>query len=359
MLALMATVEAFVKRHDLDTVPLLDWQYLQARQASARVARTCDLLILGDSQTKLGILPRVVGERSQLRAHNLAIAGAQAPASYDVLRRALGGGGRPSAVVVDFHPLLLALPPRTSRADLPFLLDFGAALRLGWAARDPVLLADLLTRRALPSLRCRTTLVSWVRSATEGQTNPNRLSTPRVLQSWARNDGAWLMSTMGDRPEEGVAHYQRAYPPGWTPDRVNADYLRRFLELAEANRVTVYWLIPPTHPAIQVTNATSGFDDRYVAFVRRMQQQYTGVVVIDGRRTGYDPGVFVNPDHLGPEGAFALSQDLGDLLGRLGRNSPPGRWVALPPYRPRAAGPEVLATARDGFQTEPAPSVAR
>ena len=359
MLVLVASVEGFVTRHELDTVPPEEWQYLLARQAATRQARGCDLLILGDSQAKMGVLPKVVGARSRLRSYNLAITGAQTPASYDVLRRALDGGAHPSAVLVDFHQFLLAIPPHASRAKLPFLLGYGAVLRLGWDSRDLTLLADLLAQRALPSFRCRWMLRSWVLSANDGQTNRNRLLMPEALGHWARNDGAWVMSSMTDQAGDGVAQQRLAYRPGWTPDRVNADYVRRFLQLSEANSVAVYWLIPPIHPALQAANEASGFDEKYVAFVRKMQQRFPGLTVIDGRHAGYDPAVFVNPDHLGREGAFALSQDLGDMFRRFGHVRPSSRWVALPRYRPRVTDPEILAARLDVFVPEPAPSTTR
>ena len=61
MLALVVSIEAFVSRHELGAVPPEEWQWLLARRAADRQARGCDLLILGDSQAKMGVLPKVVG----------------------------------------------------------------------------------------------------------------------------------------------------------------------------------------------------------------------------------------------------------------------------------------------------------
>ena len=359
MLALAAAVEAFVSRHELDAVAPDDWQYLLARRSAARQALGRDLLILGDSQAKFGVLPKVIGARSRLPSYNLAISGAQAPTSYEVLRLALGGGARPTAVVVDFKPFLLAIHPRSSRGGLSFLLSYGESVRLSWLSRDPVFLANLLVHQALPSLRCRTGLRAWVRANLEGRTNRNRLLMPEALNHWTRNDGALVVPSMPGRPVSEIDQQRRLYPPGWTPDRANADYVHLFLRLAEANGVTVYWLMPPVHPAVQAANEAAGFDERYVAFVRAQQRRFPGLVVLDGRHAGYDPAVFLDPTHLGREGAFALSQDLGDVLLRLDRATAPGRWVALPRYRPRATDPEILAARLDVFLPESAPSATR
>jgi hypothetical protein len=157
----------------------------------------------------------------------------------------------------------------------------------------------------------------------------------------------------------GIDEQRRHYPRGWTPDRANADYVRRFLELAEANAVRVYWLVPPLHPAVEAANESAGFDERYVAFVRAQQVRFPGLIVIDGRHAAYNPIVFLDPTHLGREGAFALSQDLGDVLLDLNRAAATDRWVALPRYRPRATDPEILAARLDVFLPEPGASATR
>ena len=362
MLALTAIFEAFVGRHELDAVAPNDWPYLIARRSGAREARGRDLLVLGDSQAKFGVLPGVLGPRGSLRAYNLAISGAQAAATYEVLRLALEGGARPRAVVVDFSPILLATPPRTRSEGLPFLLGYGGTLRLAWSSHDTDLVAGLLARQTLPSLRCREGLRAWVWAALEGRTNRNRLMMPEALDHWVRNDGAWVVPAMERSPEE-IERNRRLYPAGWTPDSANAHYVRLFLGLAEAHGVSVYWLMPPVHPALQAASEAAGFDRKHDTFVRALQRKFPNLVVLDGRHSGYDPAVFLDPTHLGREGAFALSQDLGDMLlglrqGQSG-SMPPDRWVPLPHYRPRATDPRIVAARLDVFLPEPARTTTR
>lgn len=359
MLALSSAFEAFIGRHEIDAVAPEDWQYLWARREAARKAAGCDLLVFGDSQAKFGILPKVLATRSRLRSYNLAISGAQPQTSHHLLRLALEGGAEPSAVLVDFNPFVLAKPPRAGRDGLSFLLGWGDSLRLSAAARDPVLFAELAARRILASLRCRSGLRQWMSAALRGRTNRYRLLMPEVFDHWARNDGALVVPSIPGRPVAGDDHQRRLYPRGWTPDRTNAAYVARFLQLADSRGMTVYWLIPPLHPALQSANEAAGFDRRYLSFVRAQQRRFPRLVVIDGRRAGYEAGVFLDPDHLGREGAFALSQDIGDLLGDPNRALTQGRWISLPPYRPRPTDPSILSARLDVFLPEAASSVTR
>src|SRR3954464_9771863 len=88
MIVLITAIEAILAGHELDVVTAEDWQYLQAGRVAASRAKRCDLLILGDSLAKFGVLPAVVGSRTGSRAYNLAIGGGQAPSSFELLRRA-------------------------------------------------------------------------------------------------------------------------------------------------------------------------------------------------------------------------------------------------------------------------------
>jgi hypothetical protein len=177
---------------------------------------------------------------------------------------------------------------------------------------------------------------------------------PEALRHCATHAGALVVPSFPGRVFNPDDHQRLAFPRRWTPDRVNAAYVRRFLELAAANGVTVYWLIPPVHPAVQASGEASGFDDRYVAFVKQQQERFPGLVVLDGRHANYDPAVFLDADHLGREGAYALSQDLGGLFRRLRRETPPDRWVSLPRYQPRPTDPELVPARLDVFLPEPA-----
>ncbi|MFO0950308.1 MAG: hypothetical protein U0835_03995 [Isosphaeraceae bacterium] len=195
---LVIAAELFVTRHDRDATPTGEWQYLLASRAATLEAKSYDLLAFGDSQVKMGVLPDLIGERSGLRAYNLAVTGASAPASFELLRRAIAGGAAPSAVLVDFHQFMLAMPPQANHQTLPFVLSYDTACRLGVAVRDPAFLAGLVARKALPSLRCRQAIRLWVESALEGKPSPFRSTTAEAVSHWGKNQGAWVMKPESD-----------------------------------------------------------------------------------------------------------------------------------------------------------------
>jgi len=341
MLVLAFAAESFVARHDLDALDPDDWQYRLARQATARNAKGQDVLCFGDSLMKVGVLPKVVESRSGLRTYNLAVCGSQSPASYFVLRKALESGARPAAVLVDFHPALLALKPQVNTTHWPYLLGGLDALGLAWKTHDPSFLGSLLVREVLPSVRARTTLRGWAVAAASGKRHKVRDDMPPVFRHWNLHAGAQIMPSHPERDWDVASHQRYIYPAGWRPNRVNAEYVRRFLALAEAHGVPVYWLIPPIHPGVQEAKERVGFDAKYLALVRSYQERFPNLVVIDGRHAGYDPKVFFDPDHLGREGAYALSEDLGDVLRRLRHGVPADRFVALPTFQARAVEPGI------------------
>src|SRR5690348_14836409 len=107
MLALIAAIEASVSRLDdaLTTVWAAGWR--ASGRSATREARDCDLLCLGDSLVKFGVVPSVLDARLGTRSYNLAAHAAQAPLSYFLLQRALRAGARPRTILIDFTEHLL------------------------------------------------------------------------------------------------------------------------------------------------------------------------------------------------------------------------------------------------------------
>src|SRR5262249_25694322 len=118
-------------------------------------------------------------------------------------------------------------------------------------------------------------------------------------------------------------------------------YVRKFLDLAAARGVPVFWLLPPTSPAHLARSERNGVDAGYAAFVRETQARYTNVVVIDGRRAGYRREGFSDLTHRDRRCASAFSEAVASLIGPYLAGSGPShapRWAELPPYRVRAEG---------------------
>ncbi|HEV3121033.1 MAG TPA: hypothetical protein VGY53_03985, partial [Isosphaeraceae bacterium] len=105
MLCLVGLVEGALAERELLLATAVTANSRFAAQMAQREGPACGILAFGDSQVKCGILPAVLEDRLGLRAFNLAILASPPPASYFLLRRALGAGARPAAIVVGYMTL--------------------------------------------------------------------------------------------------------------------------------------------------------------------------------------------------------------------------------------------------------------
>ncbi|MBV8266688.1 MAG: hypothetical protein JO252_10215 [Planctomycetaceae bacterium] len=335
MLALVAAVELFWVRDNLGITSdqALSWKY--AGRRAERRARGCGVLCCGDSLVKMGVMPRILGRELGCRAFNLALYNGPAPASYFLLRRAVRAGARPSAVVVDFVAGILAEGPRSKARpyDWPDLLSPGEALDLAWSARDADLFARVLVGEVFPSVRRRFEVRGLLMAALEGRDLGHKRHARYLLWNWDTNDGAHL-NLPRQAPELAAPPGGPPQPGTWRCDPVNERYHRRFLDLAAAHRIAVYWLLPPLHPTWQASMEYQGEDARFTAFVRALRDRYPDVVVVDGRHSGFERTAFVDPVHLNPAGATACTTALAEVIARHAHGgSVAPRWVKLPDYR--------------------------
>jgi hypothetical protein len=338
MLALMLAVERFAARHEHDLFLTIDhWNWRQtSRQAGSRPDRQPRILCLGDSQVQVGVASAIVESQTGRKVSNLAISGGQAASSYFLLRRALGAGEAPDAILVDFFPRLLQASPLEGVDPWTSLTRVGECADLAWTARDPGFFARVALGRILPTVRARDAIRRNLSAALRGERNDDRQHVPAALRrNLARNGGGVLCPAQPGRTEDLDAWSRRNFPAEWTCHPVNRAYLRRFLALASSRKIPVFWLLPPVEPALQVRCEASGFDARHEAFVRDVRAEFPEVTVLDARRSAYDRSVFFDPHHLAREGAAAYSADLARevRLALDARASGPG-WVELPAYRP-------------------------
>jgi hypothetical protein len=339
MLGLVLAVELFLTRHPRDFLLYEGGDWGQAGRAARRLAAGCEVLCFGDSQVKLGVQPRVLEPLLGRRAYNLAVAAGPPPASFFLLRRALEASARPAAILVDFHPQLLQADPWTRARYWPELVTTREALALARTARDAGLFASVMLDRLIPSLRGRHQIRANLVAALQGRGESGRAATLLSLRrNWRVNRGAGVAAKNPRFTGEVGAGFAEVYPDQWPLDPVATAYVRRFLRLAASHEIPVLWLIPPFCPEIEARRDSKGLSAQYDRFVRAMQARFPNVVVADARRSGYGPGVFIDPVHLDRQGAATLSADVAAVLGRVlaGRGDAP-RWVELPAYRDRSA----------------------
>jgi hypothetical protein len=337
MLALIAPIEAGVSRDVLDFSDPVSLSWRLAARAARVDAPGRAVLCVGDSLVKHGMIPKVIAARTGRDAVNLAVAQGSPPSTFFLLRRALEAGARPSALVVDFKPSILAGGPRFNLRYWQEILTPREALELARSARSGSLFFETAVGRLLPSFRSRHEIRSNLRAALRGEADALRAINGTCRRNWTLNDGANVASknpafdgVVGPEVDKKLlTHIFHCH-------RVNAEYVRRILALADARSIPVYWLLPPLSPQLQARREQTGAEAGYLGFVRSMQGRYPGLTVVDGRHAGYDRTLFVDASHLDGQGAYTLSRDLGDVLRRdlavVGAAERP-RWVDLPAYR--------------------------
>ncbi len=327
-LALVVLFEATVASRDRHaTDAALCWR--ETARAAESKATGCDLLLFGDSLVKFGVLPRVLEASGGSRAYNLALHAGPIPASYFLLRRALDAGARPRAVVLDAMSHQLTADPNDPTlargwAELASPRDLAD---LAWSLGDLNFFSRGLLGQLLPSVRARHELRANFLARLEGRSWSLSHWFRVLRRNWIANQGA-QPHVPRTSPVVVDPNHGGLFPDHWRPTPLNVTYLRRFCRLAAEHGATVYWLIPPLHPDVQIRRARLHLDDAYNTFVRDEIQRLPHVMILDARRASYDEGVFRDAVHLDRRGAQALSQSVAVALGAPNGNA--ARWRELP-----------------------------
>lgn len=339
MLALVVAAERFVAEHELDFARPENWNWrLSGRAAgSSRSGKNCEIACFGSSVMHMGIVPQVIEKLTGARGYNFGVCIGTAPVHYDLFRRLLDSGARPKAILVEYHPHLLTVGPDFAARFWPELAGIGDALDLARTTRDPILLARIATAMALATVRDRDEIRAQVAAALRGQA-----ATPRELnlafrRNYRRNHGAHLdPKNPAFRGSITPGTARTLLDDAWDCRPINRLYIRRLLTLAEDRKIPVFWLMPPLCEAVQDRRERQGLDRRYTDFARSLQAEFPGLVVIDGRHSGFVDAVFKDEVHLDRQGATTMSVMVGEALARhLAVGDRGGRWIDLPAYRDR------------------------
>jgi hypothetical protein len=346
MIGLVLAIESFVTRNWLDfSDPVsLSWRY--SVQTTRTEAPGCDLLCLGDSLVKNGIIPSILASDTGRRTVNISAARCPTLMSYFLLRRALDAGAQPEAIFINAKPAVLLGNVDFNARYLQEVLSIRECVELLCLTRRGPFVLSTLVGRALPSLRSRLELRSNLMSGLRGRTDP-LFEINRVLwRNWTVNGGANVAparassATPVDPPvawrlHTGVFHV----------DPTNAAAIDRLLQLAAERNIAVFWLLPPLSPELQALRDHSGAEAAYERFVRSYQSRYSQVMaVLDGRRAGYPSALFSDATHLNSQGAVSLTHAVATAIGlELNRTRPANcrAWIALGAPRNPPAGPGV------------------
>ena len=288
-----------------------------------------DILCLGDSRIKLGILPRVMEDRLGVSAYNLANIGrAGSQQLFPVCDSVLERGLRPRAVLVDFSENLLCLSPGQNAACLG---------RLDWTTRQPrrrLAFARIPPWRSRRHFTCScrvgatgATEVCCSRFGARGRGAIHSADDPRVFErNWRLNRGAQVAPrefVPVDDPTDG----------GWW-NLASASGKRVLCRSAAGHgrgrQISVYWVLPPSIPMRRERLEQNGRDASYRQFVAERLARFSCLTVLDGERLIGSLDAFRDPLHVNRDGAVRLSLAVAAATApRLrGERSEP-RWIDL------------------------------
>ena len=343
MAVLVMAVESTV-RFRLDQIS--DWMSFTWRYASRRVddmASRSEVIVLGDSLVKEGVLPPLIEGRVGASVYNLSVHGGTAPSSYCLLKRLVEKGERPRVLVVDFHPNLLAIAPRSNDYWAELLTPLELA-DLCWRTSDPLLFGKTCVEKAIPSYRHRVQVRAAVLAALRGEPLFATRFNDLLRLNYERNRGAQLLPIQDQSVTFDASSRVETKHLVWKAHRVNATYVRGLLELPEANDISVVWLLPPMSPNWVERRRAMNADAPHEAFVRAMNHEFPKMIVVDGRESGYPNSAFKDMTHLHVGGASELSKGLATVLLPLLRSPRTEiagelRWLRLPPYQGEPVDP--------------------
>jgi hypothetical protein len=334
MLLLLAVVESYVERHNLDYTRTDYWDWRLSGHNARTRSRDCQVLCFGTSRIQQAIVPKVIEHQSGLKTWNLAMCWGQAPAAYFLLKRALDAGARPSSILVEYHPTALSDAPSGARGFWPELLNLGETLDLAWSARDATLFAATALGHNVPTIKNRSLIRDRIVSALQGGIANPWAANLTSIRNRNFNRGAFVMPKVGGfRGKVGDQYRDAFFGKSWWCAPVNASYIRRLLALASSKNIQVYWLLPPFAPELQEKRERANNVALYETFVRGWMAEFPNLTVLDAENSGYEPNVFFDAAHLDRQGALALSASVGEFLRSRKNSKSSDRWVKLPAYR--------------------------
>ena len=333
-------VESTLSRHDLELTRPEGINLRMARFAARTHAPGRDLLCLGSSMVQGGILPAVLDRHSGSKSYNLAVVAGTTSTSYYLLKEALNAGARPSAVVLDLHPVFILADNRDRNhfwSDSLGLIDL---IDLAWTLNDSHLFSEILFTKSLRSLYHRDQLRTSLLGALNGASSTHWYGNLVWMRNLNRNQGAAVSENNPVYKGEVTPVYQSL----WLSDEHRKGsspsaelYMHRLLKLAAAHGIRVYWVNMPLVPELEHEREAKGWNKDYDRFTRKFSS-YANLVVLDARNTGYPPSVFLDATHLASSGANALSRDIAQVLSRdkiVNTKDERSRRVLLPPFQQR------------------------
>jgi hypothetical protein len=322
MVALIAGAESVhaPRVRTVDPVGRVELSWSESAAAADGPQARADVLCLGDSLIKLGILPRVLEARTGVSAYNLAVLGGQAPSTCFLLRRVLEQGFRPRALLVDFSEDLLSLPPGQNPTCWADTVGARQSMELAWRSSDPALAISAGLHCVLP----RWCDQSHTKDAFGLGLDQITADDPRVFErNWQINRGAQV-APRAFVPVDGLSAEDGKE---WRPQAANAFYIDRLLRTAEASEIAVFWVLTPS---VSGRRERRGAHAAYRKFIDHQLAAHPCLTVLDGQRLFGNKGAFRDPTHVNRDGAIRLSVAVSAAIEpRLYGAGSSARWIEL------------------------------
>jgi hypothetical protein len=335
-LTILFGIESIVNRHWLElTDPTsLSWRF--SAESAECEAPAAQVLCLGDSLLKHGLVPSILARDSGLRTLNLSAAQGSTVLTQSLLRRSLNSGARPKALIVNAKPAVLLGGPEVNARAWQEVLNPYDLIELLRMTRNPAFVASLIVGRVIPSLRSHLEIRSAISGALRGETSQVAVINPVLWRNWAKNAGANVASAAS--PFDGAVTSevrQQLFTDLFYVDPANAQAIEKILEIAAERRIPIFWVLFPISPKLQSLRDQSGADAQHDRFLKSIAVRHPGqLTVLDARHAGYPAHFFVDATHLNRRGALVLSRSVAAALSRVGefRQSTPssnGDWIVL------------------------------
>jgi hypothetical protein len=345
MVAILVSIESVVARHWMSlTDPVsLSWRF--SAQAAENDSRDCQVLCLGDSLVKHGLIPSVLERASGQRTVNVSAAQASTLLTHSLLRRALESGARPKALIVNAKPAVLLGGPEVNARPWQEVVIPRDGLELLRITGNAPFVVSTLIGRLFPSLRSRFEIRSAITAALGGKTDPIRAINPVLWRNWSVNDGANVASSASPFRGDVTAEVrQQLYTDVFYVDPANAQAIERIIDIAAERQLPIFWVLFPLSPQLQALRDQSGADEQHDQFLRSIASRHSGeLIILDARHSGYPAAFFADATHLNQRGAIALSRSVASVLVRASKRQPRAAdsapdWIVLGAPSENASG---------------------
>ena len=189
-MVMIAAVEFGVSRQGAAYQDPVSFSWLFSASAARHEAVDAEILCLGDSLAKHGFVPSIIERATGRKTYNLAVAAGPVPVTEILFRRAFDAGARPSAIVFDMKPGLLAGGPRYRVREWQEFLSPGELAGFLFSGHSGEFAAELAIGYILPSFRARHEVRAAVLEALRG--DPSRMAALNAIckRNWTLNAGA-------------------------------------------------------------------------------------------------------------------------------------------------------------------------